>query len=170
MNAETIIRLTGISLDDKMRLLGAERVKIHSDNGWWRSDRAGYTDQANAAIYSGADAYEATGHCGPEKHVAYYIQPKQDPVTTPAQVLVPVEPPVELLVSMAIRQDHGLGVPGYYDQPIFGGENIGHEARMRSAIGDMRKLYEEVVGAGFYSPEHAERYRALAPSDDGGVG
>jgi hypothetical protein len=74
MNGPDVIRLNGISLDDKTRLLNAERVKIRSDNGWWRADRAGYTDQANAAIYTGADAYAATSHCGPEKSVAYYIQ------------------------------------------------------------------------------------------------
>lgn len=79
-------------------------------------------------------------------------------------VLVPREPPTELLVSMAVRQDHGLGVPGYYDQPIFGAENLGHHRRMESALSDMRKLYEEVVGDGFYAPEHAERYRELIPA------
>lgn len=71
--------------------------------------------------------------------------------------LVPAEPTDELLMSMAIRYDHGLGVPGYYDQPIFGGENIGHEARLRTALTTMRQLHEEVVGAGFHiaaTPAH----------------
>lgn len=90
MSDPDIIRLTGISLDDKMRLLGAEQVKIRSDNGWWRADRAGYTDQANAAIYTGADAYEATAHCGPEKSVAYYLQPAEtvDAAVSPSEDLL----------------------------------------------------------------------------------
>jgi hypothetical protein len=62
--------------------------------------------------------------------------------------LVPVEPTDELLRSMAVRYDHGLGCPGYYDQ--FGeGE---HEKRLRAAMTTMRQLHEEVVGAGFHRP------------------
>lgn len=70
-------------------------------------------------------------------------------------VTVPIEPPAALLRSMAIRYDHGLGVPGYYDQQIFGAENIGHARRMESTITTMRQLYEEVVGKGFYRPENS---------------
>lgn len=70
----------------------------------------------------------------------------------PGQVLVPVEPTPELLRSMATRYDHGLGVPGYYDQPIFGAENVGHEKRLEATIRTMRQLHEEVVGTGFYRP------------------
>lgn len=65
-------------------------------------------------------------------------------------VMVPKEPTDELLRSMAIRYDHGLGVPGYYDQPIFGAENVGHARRLESAMTTMRQLHEEVVGTGFY--------------------
>lgn len=79
----------------------------------------------------------------------------------PAVVTVPRVPPEELLISMAVRQDHALGLPGYYDQAIFGGEGIGHAARMSIALSEMRKVYEEVVGDGFYRPEFAERYRAM---------
>nr|WP_066733838.1 hypothetical protein [Bradyrhizobium sp. CCH5-A9] len=70
--------------------------------------------------------------------------------------LVPVEPTEDLLRSMAIRYDHGLGVPGYYDQPIFGAENVGHAQRLESTMTTMRQLHEEVVGTGFY--------RAASPS------
>lgn len=77
-------------------------------------------------------------------------------------VMVPKEPSEGVLASMAIRYDHGLGVPGYYDQPVFGAENGGHKRRMESTVSTMRKLYEEVVGAGFYSREREEEYVALA--------
>lgn len=77
-------------------------------------------------------------------------------------------------MSMAVRQDHALGVPGYYDQDFFGASKVPHEARVRLAIDAMRKVYEEVVGDGFYRPEFAGRYRAmigaaLPPSDVSGV-
>lgn len=67
-----------------------------------------------------------------------------------AWVRVPREPSEELLRSMAIRYDHGLGVPGYYDQPIFGAENVGHARRLESTMATMRQLHEEVVGTGFH--------------------
>lgn len=79
-------------------------------------------------------------------------------------VLVPREPPEELLMSMAIRHDHALGIPGYYDQEFFGAERVSHEARLRAALRDMRKIYEEVVGGGFYRPERADFYPALLPT------
>lgn len=72
------------------------------------------------------------------------------------QVSVPVEPPIELLRSMALRFDHALGVPGYYDQPMFV-NGPSHQQRYDSAITVMRQLYEEVVGEGFYS----QRFRAI---------
>lgn len=70
-----------------------------------------------------------------------------------AWVVVPVEPTDKLLLSMAIRFDHGLGLPGYYDQELFGkklGGDISHARRLEVALSQMRQLHEEVVGAGFY--------------------
>lgn len=88
-------------------------------------------------------------------------------------VMVPREPLVELLVSMAVREDHGLGVPGHYDQPFYASATgATHAQRMDAALATMRKVYEEVVGDGFYWPERAERYRAMisaAPRSPGGV-
>ena len=66
-------------------------------------------------------------------------------------VLVPREPERERLVSMAIRYDHALAVPGYYDNPAFahfGG--VGHAKRLEGTIISMRQLYEEAIGQGFY--------------------
>jgi hypothetical protein len=72
--------------------------------------------------------------------------------------LLPKEPPPGLLVSMAIRMDHGLGVPGYYDQ----GMSIeSHTSRMKSTITVCRQLYEEVSGYGFYKPELESHYAAI---------
>lgn len=56
-------------------------------------------------------------------------------------VMVPAEPSEECLRSMAIRYDHGLAIPGYYED---------HERRMEVTMRQMRQLYEEAVGMGFY--------------------
>lgn len=80
------------------------------------------------------------------------------------KVLVSVAPSDGLLMSMAIRSDHALGCPGYYDQKGLGRPNNGvsHARMLECALGDMRKLHEEVVGAGFYSPEKEADYQAMA--------
>jgi hypothetical protein len=65
-------------------------------------------------------------------------------------VIVPKEPTEGLLRSMAIRYDHGLGVPGYYDQPMIAKYSVSHEQRIAGTITTMRQLHEEVVGTGFY--------------------
>jgi hypothetical protein len=66
---------------------------------------------------------------------------------------LPWEPPVGLLHSMAIRHDHALAVPGFYDHPIYrlSGNNATHEDRYNHAIRTMLQLYEEVSGHGFFS-------------------
>jgi hypothetical protein len=69
-------------------------------------------------------------------------------------VVVPVKPTDTLLMSMAVRYDHGLGMPGYYDQELFSATGITHAQRLESALGTMRQLHEEVVGKGFYRPEN----------------
>ncbi len=78
-------------------------------------------------------------------------------------VLVPADPSPGLLMSMAIRYDHGLGCPGYYDASFFAQTNgFTHQQRLESVLREMRKLHEEVVGSGFYSPEKDASYAALA--------
>jgi hypothetical protein len=54
---------------------------------------------------------------------------------------------------MAIRHDHALAVPGFYDHPIYrlSGNNATHEDRYNHAIRTMLQLYEEVSGRGFFS-------------------
>ena len=76
-------------------------------------------------------------------------------------VLVSVEPTVGLLMSMAVRRDHGLGYPGYYDDPAFGGAGW-HQRRLDAALGYARQQHEEVVGHGFYSADREQQYASLA--------
>lgn len=82
------------------------------------------------------------------------------------------QPPLGLLMSMAIRYDHGLAMPGYYDHinNLLGqGKKIDglptHAQRLESTLRTMRQLWEEVAGDGFYSPEKDERYAAMVPDD-----
>lgn len=70
------------------------------------------------------------------------------------------QPPIGLLMSMALRFDHGLALPGYYDQPLFASEGITHKQRLESTINQMRQLWEEVAGEGFYKPEYEDVYAA----------
>lgn len=79
------------------------------------------------------------------------------------KVLVPIKPTIGLLMSMAIRHDHGLGIPGYYDQAfqLKASNGVTHARRLECAIAEMSKLHEEVVGTGFYSPEKEDGYAAM---------
>jgi len=66
-------------------------------------------------------------------------------------------------MSMAIRLDHALGCPGYYDQMAEIGldtSGITHTQRLEMTLKDMRRLYEEVSGYGFYKPELEADYVA----------
>lgn len=71
-------------------------------------------------------------------------------------VLVPKDPPPGLLMSVALRMDHALGCPGYYD-------NLpgGHARRLERTISDARRAHEEITGAGFWSPEREAMYVAM---------
>lgn len=86
-----------------------------------------------------------------------------NPISVPdGFVLVPVEPTPGLLMSMAIRGDHALGCPGYYDQEMFtAGGHVGHQRILEVAISEARKQHEEVVGTGFYTPEKEAGYAAM---------
>jgi hypothetical protein len=68
-----------------------------------------------------------------------------------------------LLMSMAIRYDHGLGVPGYYDSLLGPGE---HQKKVMSTLAVMAQLYEEISGQGFYSPDREDHYRTLAQQSE----
>lgn len=79
---------------------------------------------------------------------------------------LPKEPPPGLLMSMVIRYDHALALPGYYDM-LGEGE---HEKRLRATLATMRQLYEEVSGFGFYRPELEAEYAAKLPRDAALIG
>lgn len=66
-------------------------------------------------------------------------------------------------MSMAIRYDHALACPGYYDQEIFKSSGVTHQQRLESTLITMRQLYEEVSGYGFYSEDREEHYAAMYP-------
>lgn len=83
------------------------------------------------------------------------------PVLPEGFMIVPKEPTRGLLVSMAIRWDHGLGIPGYYDKGLHQLSGLTHKQRLLSAINLMRQLYQEATGQGFYSPDAESRYSEL---------
>ncbi|MDT3468942.1 hypothetical protein [Stenotrophomonas maltophilia] len=62
------------------------------------------------------------------------------------------QPDPALLVSMAMRINHGFGLMDRMAQ--------------NSLLNDMRKVWEEVVGRGYYEPAKSSRYlRELAQGD-----
>lgn len=72
--------------------------------------------------------------------------------------IIPKMPTPGLLKSMAIRYDHGLAVPGYYDLEFFNNESGMHQQQIEAAISTMKQLHAEVVGEGFYRPELEDKY------------
>jgi hypothetical protein len=72
-------------------------------------------------------------------------------------VVVPKVPTPGLLMSIAIRLDHAIGMPGYYDQ--FSESSPGtHARRLELLLSDARRAHEEITGQGFYDPESEQRY------------
>jgi hypothetical protein len=56
--------------------LAGKKVRIWSaeHRAWWRPEFCGYTVHVEAAgIYEFEDAYDATGHCGPEKQIRFEV-------------------------------------------------------------------------------------------------
>lgn len=74
--------------------------------------------------------------------------------THAAQVLVPVEPHLGVLVSMAVCLDHGFGLLA--------------ADRQESRLHDMRKLYDEVVGRGYYRPDNEGYYQGFLKPEGAG--
>ncbi|HDS1550693.1 TPA: hypothetical protein QEK98_002948 [Stenotrophomonas maltophilia] len=64
-----------------------------------------------------------------------------------AALTPPEEPDQALLVSMAVCVSHGFGL----DTP----------EQQQSQLREMRKLWDEVMGRGYYSPDNRERYVAM---------
>ncbi|PZT35119.1 hypothetical protein A7X93_00495 [Stenotrophomonas maltophilia] len=64
-----------------------------------------------------------------------------------AALTPPEEPDQALLVSMAVCLRHGFAM----DTP----------GQQQSQLREMRKLWDEVMGQGYYSPNNRERYTAM---------
>jgi len=64
-----------------------------------------------------------------------------------AALTPPEEPDQALLVSMAVCLRHGFAM----DTP----------EQQQSQLREMRKLWDEVMGRGYYSPDNRERYVAM---------
>lgn len=96
-------------------------------------------------------AYSNAGH----HEWAVAVDPRWDWRTRDYAIIVePVmeQPDPALLVSMAMRINHGFGLMDRMAQ--------------NSILNDMRKVWEEVVGRGYYEPAKASRYlRELAKGD-----
>lgn len=78
----------------------------------------------------------------------------------------PDYPSPGLLMSMAIRYDHALGMAGARDwkvMPGLGEREPGRHARvLANTMTTMHQLWEEATGAGFYNPEREAAYVASA--------
>jgi hypothetical protein len=74
--------------------------------------------------------------------------------------VIPKVPTIGILMSMALRRDHALGCPGYYDQ--FGQS---HSRMVEVALEDTKKQYEEIVGTGFYHADREDYYCSLIPEN-----
>ena len=72
--------------------------------------------------------------------------------------IVPVEATEGLLISMALRMDHAFGMP---DMGAFEYRKPNIRAWQDARLAELRKAHEEVVGAGFYSPEREADYVAM---------
>jgi hypothetical protein len=85
--------------------------------------------------------------CDPEKLSKEEVRAARAVLAYQAALTPPEEPDRALLVSMAMRLDHGFG--------------LATPERQESRLRDMRKLWEEVVGRGYYSPDNRERYVSM---------
>lgn len=56
---------------------------------------------------------------------------------------LPKDPSPQLLMNMALRYDHALGCPGYYDDEMYQ-PGPSHQRRLDAAVTLMRQIYEEV--------------------------
>lgn len=81
-------------------------------------------------------------------------------------VNIPVDPPLGLLISMALRYDHSLGDRSYYTHNIQPFSKITWERKMNDTINLMRQVYEEVSGNGFYKPELEEKYTSILKDNE----
>jgi hypothetical protein len=128
-------------------------------------------DELMALVEAYADArnHDDMGHFpeGASRPRRAALRSALEAVVKDAERALPKEPPPGLLMSMAIRYDHGLGCPGYYDglAAVCVQSDMppppSHALRLQSTLHAMRQLYEEVSGHGFYTPATEARYAAM---------
>lgn len=115
------------------------------------STTAGKAEVMRLAAEGRRVAYSNAGH----HEWAVAVDPRWDWRTRDYAIIAePVadQPDPALLASMAMRINHGFGLMDRMAQ--------------NSLMNDMRKVWEEVVGRGYYSPDRADRYlRELAKGD-----
>lgn len=100
-----------------------------------------------------ADAYRSAGHvqmAHEASHLSDGLANLRERAALNAIIAAltpPDEPDKALLVSMAMLVYHGFGL-------------LTPEQK-QSQLREMRKLWDEVMGRGYYSPDNRERYVAL---------
>lgn len=102
-------------------------------------------------------ALEALGRPAEQVHVEAAAALIAGYADVAAAAIVPLEPTQGLLISMALRDDHGFlsAGPDEADGPLLvGPTQAERETRLRS----MRQLHEEVVGTGFHGPKREGWY------------
>lgn len=147
---KTLAKIASVCSDEVERL---EREK--SDLQEVLDDKRRLVRELDVALNGEEGAAKQASLCD---LVSQCIQIKRDLAKAREAVNLPKEPPIGLLMSIAIRLDHGLGIPGYYDQF----EPGGHEIKLKLALSDARRAYEEISGQGFYRPERDTQYAAIA--------
>lgn len=102
-------------------------------------------------------ALEALGRPAEAVHVEAAAQLIAAFADAAKSAIVPLEPTPGLLVSMALRDDHGFlaAGPDETDAPLACGPT---QAARESRLRDMVKVHEEVVGTGFYGPKREAFY------------
>ncbi|WP_329767328.1 hypothetical protein [Stenotrophomonas maltophilia] len=97
--------------------------------------------EAECIVDAGED-----GHAGAEAKIVHRAAVR----AIIAALTPPDEPDQALLVSMAMLVYHGFGL-------------LTPEQK-QSQLREMRKLWDEVMGRGYYSPDNRERYVAMLPA------
>lgn len=93
------------------------------------------------------------------------------PEPTHAERGLPAGATPGLLISMALRYDPALGMPGYYDRARLAQGPRGaalptHAQQYHRVLAIVAQLYEEATGQGFYSPDKEDLYTRLGPGPD----
>jgi len=100
------------------------------------------------------DAYQYWGDSENGHNSAMVIEVSDLRELLKTHAIAPREPSDGLLVSMAMRNDHGFGLLS--------------ESAKASALIPMRQIHEEVVGIGFYRHDRDPKYKAIIEASEKG--